>query len=91
MTDNEFIRYFKRYAKESNHSVQWYWYTFYIQFGIAVNPTIYGYAQYYYNTRHITYYGHEYTIPVDTDGKITYETFKDTMDFLVKEFDKIYF
>ena len=91
MTDNEFIRYLKRYSKEYNHSVQWYWYTFYIQFGIAVNSTIYGYAKYYYNTRRITYYGHEYTIPVDTDGKITYETFKDTMDFLVKEFDKIEF
>lgn len=91
MTGSIFIKYLKKYTDNSNRSTQYSLYTNYVLFGISVNSVVYGFAKYYYGTRRITYYGHEYTIPVDTDGKITYEIFKDTMNFLVKEFDKIEF
>ena len=91
MTGSTFIKYLKKYSDESNHSIQYSLYTNYVMFGISVNSVVYGFGQYYYGTRRITYYGNEYDIPVNTDGKITYDIFKKSMDFLVKEFDRIYF
>lgn len=91
MTGSTFIKYLKKYTDNSNRSTQYSLYTNYVLFGISINSVIYGFAKYYYGTRCITYYGYEYDIPVNTDGKITYDIFKKSMDFLVEEFDRIYF
>ncbi len=91
MTGSTFIKYLKKYTDNSNRSTQYSLYTNYVLFGISINSVVYGFAQYYYGTRRITYYANEYDIPVNTDGNITYDIFKKSMDFLVKEFDRIYF
>ena len=84
MNKDQFTKYISKFVKETNISLlDMQDYNNYVVFSIRYDEKIdepFGfYMKYYYNTSLITFYGHEYKLPLDSDGKIDYDTFKNSM------------
>ena len=84
MNKEIFMKYISRFVKETNISLlDMQEYNEYILFSIRydekIDEPVGFYMKYFYNTSLITFYGHEYKLPLDSDGKIEYDTFKNSM------------